>query len=266
MKCKDKVALLTNCGSAMGRAVALALAKEGANLSLCGPSQSETILMGVAAEVKKKRRQCLVYTAEAKKSAEIQKAVDATKTQMQRIDILVNLAPEMRGMPRFMEDLSGDDWQEAMDLGMKSIFLFCRGVSRIMKDQRSGKIINLSSRGGRTAEELASLAETTAHAGLFGLTRQFAHQLGPYGINVNAIAAGIVLPGWRWEKEWAALGEDKKADFLNKIPLRRFARPEEIARVVVFLASEEASYITGATIDADGGRLMPIFPMRSETL
>ena len=135
-----------------------------------------------------------------------------------------------------------------------------------MKERKKGKIINLSSRGGRTAEELSSFAEVTSRAGIFGLTRQVAHQLGPFGIQVNAIAAGIVLPGWRWEKEWAALDEKKKETFLAQIPLRRFARPEEIARVVVFLASDDSSYITGATLDVNGGQLFPIFPPRSETL
>jgi len=266
MKLKEKVALLTNCGNPLGRAIALALATEGANVSLCGFPNSFPALKDIAQEVERRGPKSVAQEGNLTDAGQIRILVEKTRQHFGTIDILVNAVAEAKELPRFIEDFPGQDWDEAMNKSLKCPFLFCQAVSRIMQSQKYGKIINLSSPGGRTADELSSFAEVTAEAGIFGLTRQVAHQLGPYGINVNAIATGIVLPGWRWEKEWAALDEKAKETFLAQIPLRRFAQADEIARVVVFLASDDSSYITGATIDVNGGQLMPIFPPRSETL
>ncbi len=266
MKLNQQVALLTNCGNPVGQAIACALAGEGAHVSMCGLPGSSAVLKGIAQEVEGLGSRAFVQEADVTSLLQVQTLVKATLENFGRIDILINAIAEADQLARFIEQLPGSGWDEAMNLGLKSTFLFCQAVSKVMKGQKGGEIINLSSRGGRTAEELSSFAEVTAKAGIFGLTRQAAHQLGPFGIRVNAIAAGIVLPGWPWEKEWAALDEKKKETFLAQIPLRRFARPEEIARVVVFLASDDSSYITGATLDVNGGQLFPIFPPRSETL
>jgi NAD(P)-dependent dehydrogenase (short-subunit alcohol dehydrogenase family) len=266
MKLDGKVALLTHCGNPLGRAVALALAGEGASISLCGFPASSSALEEIAREVERMGRKSIAREGDLTVPLQVQSIVKDTLENLGEVDILVNAIAEVKELPRFLEQLTSQGWDEAMNLGLKSTFLFCQAVSKIMKGQKGGKIINLSSRGGRTGEELSSFAEVTAKAGIFGLTRQVAHQLGPFGIRVNAIAAGIVVPGWPWEKEWGTLDEKKKEAFLAQIPLRRFARPEEIAQVVVFLASDDSSYITGATVDVNGGQLFPIFPPRSETL
>jgi len=222
-------------------------------------------LKDIVREVEALGRQALSRETDITDNRQVQSVVDATLEHFGRIDILVNAVAGPK-LPRFIEDLKIVDWDKAMTMGLKGTFFFCHAVSKVMKDEKRGKIINISSRGARTAEELADIAEVTAKAGLLGLTRQLAHQLGPYGINVNAVAPGIFLPGWRWEQEWMALPEEKRNTLLKRIPLRRFARPEEIARAVVFLATDDASYISGATIDVNGGQPMPLFPQRSEKL
>lgn len=266
MKLKEKVALLANGGSPLDRAIALALSEEGAYLSMCGFPGSSSSLKTLVQDIAEVGGQSKFQEGDLTNPDQVQRIVDRTLKDYRKIDILVNAVTNPKEWPRFIESLTGDDWDEAMAVGLKSTFLFCRAVSKIMMAQKTGRIINFSSQGGRTVDELASLADVTAKSGILGLTRQIAHQLGPYGITVNAIAPGIVLPGWRWEQEWKALREEKREAILKHIPLRRFARPEEIARVVVFLASEDASYITGATLDVNGGQLMPIFPPSSETL
>lgn len=125
-----------------------------------------------------------------------------------------------------------------------------------MKKQRWGRIISISSQAGRSSSELAGITYSSAKAGLLGFTRQLARQVGPYGILVNAVAPGIIISGERIEKKWLARSEEERQEMLKAIPLGRLGRPEDVAPVVVFLASEEAGYITGAVIDVNGGRFM----------
>ncbi len=264
MKLKEHVALLTNCGDALGRSIALALAGEGSHISLCDLPHRLSAMKDIVDEIKALGQKASAQTVDVMDKRQVQFVIDETLKHFGKIDILVSAVADHIKLPRFIEDLHIEDWDKAMAMSLKGSFFFCQAVSKVMKDQKRGKIINILSRGARTAEELADITEVTAKAGLLGLTRQLAHQLGPHGINVNAVAPGIVLPGWRWEQEWMDLDEEKRNVLLKQIPLRRFARPEEIARVVVFLASDDASYISGATIDVNGGQLMPIFPPRSE--
>ncbi|MBI5969224.1 MAG: SDR family oxidoreductase [Deltaproteobacteria bacterium] len=266
MKLKDQVALLTHCGNPLGQAIAFSLGEEGANLCLCELPGKSSALRETVQELEKIGKQAIEKELDITDKHQIQKAVEETFKHFGRLDILVNIVVGPATYHRFMENLPIADWDRAMAIMLRGAFFYSQAASKFMKDQKRGKIIYLSSRDGRTAAELTDFAEVTAQAGIFGFTRQLAHQLGPYGINVNAIAAGIVLPGWRWEKAWMDLDEENKNALLRQIPLRRFARPGEIGRVVVFLASDDASYITGATIDVNGGQLMPIFPPRSETL
>jgi len=266
VKLAEQVALLTNCGNPLGQAIALALAEEGANLSLAELPGNSAALGEIIRNVEKMGKEAISGEVNIENKQQVEGFVEETFKRFGRLDILVSMAVSPTDYHRFMDDLPMADFDLVTATCLKGAFLYSQAVSRVMKNQRRGRIIYLSSHGARTAAELADFAEVTAQAGIFGLTRQVAHQLGPHGINVNAIAAGILLPGWHFEKEWMGLPEEKKDALLKQIPLRRFVRPEEVARVVVFLASEDASYITGATIDVNGGQLMPIFPPRSETL
>ena len=124
-----------------------------------------------------------------------------------------------------------------------------------MKEKRSGKIINISSQAGRSKSELSNLPYASAKAGILGFTRQLAHEVGSWGIHVNAIAPGIILTE-KAIRRWEERSEEERQKMLEAIPLRRLGNPEEIAHVAVFLASDKSSYITGATIDVNGGRFM----------
>lgn len=154
-----------------------------------------------------------------------------------------------------LEDLEQKDWDWVIDLNLKGTYICTQAVIKYMKEQQSGKIVNISSQAGRSKSELSNLPYASAKAGVLGFTRQLAHEVGQFGINVNAIAPGIVERVGRTGLWDGASGAERRK-MLEAIPLRRRGRPEEIAQVAIFLASDNSSYITGATIDVNGGRFM----------
>jgi 3-oxoacyl-[acyl-carrier protein] reductase len=171
-----------------------------------------------------------------------------------RLDILVNNAG-VGTSPIPFEEIPSEDWDHTMALHLRSSFLCVRDTASIMKRQSYGRVINVSSFGGRNYSLLSGPHYTAAKAGLLGLTRHMAAELGPYGICVNAVAPGIVLTE-RVKAKWEARAEEDRKGILSNIPLRRLAQPEEVASVIAFLASDDASYVNGVCIDVNGGSYM----------
>jgi NAD(P)-dependent dehydrogenase (short-subunit alcohol dehydrogenase family) len=183
--------------------------------------------------------------------------VQKTAEAFGRIDILVNNAGGGFNLPNKLEEITDEIWDRVVDANLKGTFICSRAVAPYMKQQKSGRIINLSSKAGRYGGELTGIQYSSAKAGVMGLTRQLAKDLGPFGITSNAIAPGLALSSPRVEKLWMErkTEEERKAT-IQAIPLRRLSTVDEQASVILFLASDDASYVSGVTIDVNGGWLV----------
>lgn len=171
-----------------------------------------------------------------------------------RVDIAVNCAGGVQGqVGRPLEEISLEDWSSIFRVNLVGVFLLTRAVAPRMKQQRYGRIVNISSGAGRTVSLTGIQAYASAKAGQIGFTRQTAHELGPWGITVNNIAPGFVRSNPSTERQWQSYGEEGQRRIVEDLPLRRLGTPEDIADAVAFFASDRASWITGQTLSVDGG-------------
>lgn len=243
----SKVALVTGASRGIGREIALTLAEEGANVVINYVGNKEKAEQ-VALEIKELGREALVVKADVSSSQEVEKLISSTIDYFGKIDILVNNAGITRD--NLIVRMKEDDWDKVIDTNLKSVFLLSKAVSRLMMKQKSGKIINMASVVGILGNAGQS-NYVAAKAGVIGLTKSLARELAPRGINVNAIAPGYIETDMTGE-----LSEEIKVKIYEQIPLGKIGSPKEIANVAKFLASEQASYITGQVIHVDGGMAM----------
>jgi glycerol dehydrogenase len=236
----NKVALITGASRGIGKAIALMFARQGAKVAAFGLSNK---VHDLAAEL---GDAVLPLTVDVASEVQIEAGVKKTLEHFGRIDVLVNNA----GIARLnrAEEHTNEDWDEVMNVNLRGPFLLSRAVGRIMIQQQSGRIINISSQAGVAALE-EHLAYCTSKAALNHMTKVLALEWGRYGITVNAIAPTVVLTEMGKEVWGGEKGEAMK----QKIPLGRFATPEDIAAAALFLASEGANMITGETLLVDGG-------------
>jgi 3-oxoacyl-[acyl-carrier protein] reductase len=172
-----------------------------------------------------------------------------------RVDILVNNAGGVLGqVGRPLEDVSQTDWQKIFDVNVTGAFLFSQAVAPGMKAARAGRIVNISSGAGLGVSLTGIQAYASAKAAQIGLTRQLAHELGPWGITVNNIAPGFVRSNAATERQWQSYGADGQRELVDRIALKRLGTPEDIAYGVLFFASDFANWITGQVISIDGGK------------
>ena len=170
------------------------------------------------------------------------------------VDILVNNAGGVVGqVGQPLEEVTDEDWRSVVDANLTSTFLCTRAAVSGMKERGYGRIVNISSGAGRSVSLTGIQAYASAKAGQIGLTRQTAHELGPFGITVNAIAPGFVLSNPTSIRQWESYGEDGQRVLLERIATRRLGTPEDIARGVLFFAAEEAGWVTGQVLSIDGG-------------
>jgi 3-oxoacyl-[acyl-carrier protein] reductase len=266
MRLSQKVAIITGAGQGIGKASALAFAGQGARLVLNARTRAD--IEAVAGQIEGMRGSAVAVAGDISDQLVVKQVVDAAIASFGKIDILVNNAGSGRsasGGYKPYEQIEEKDWYYIMEQNVKSSHLCCLFVIPHMKQQNSGSIINISSVAGRTCEPgqssrklLAPIEATyvSAKAALHGLTKQLARDLGAYGIRVNAIAPGVILSSERLESYWKSKSESERRKVTDLIPLMRPGRPEEIANAVLFLASDEASYVTGATLDVNGGIFM----------
>lgn len=243
MELAGKVAIVTGAGGGIGRAVSIALAENGADVIVNDIDEKKA--ERVCNEIRALGRRSLAFVADVSKSREVQALVQKTVEEFGTVDILVNIAGVSTLL--FIEDLTEDDWDRVVDINLKGAFLCSQAVTSIMKKNRSGKIINISSTGAKLLCRGSGPNYTASKAGLLGLTRHFAFELAHYNINVNAVCPGPTL------SEIAPRTAEQIEFTRQRIPIGRWSTPEDQASVVVFLASERARQIVGASIDVDGG-------------
>ena len=247
MKLNDRVGIVTGGSRGIGRAITLALAREGARVAIV--SRDKQRAEATMREIDAKGAKTSVIQADVTQVQEIQAAVDRVMLDFGQIDILVNNAGIGTSKPPL--ELSEEEWDRVIDTNLKGVFFFCQRVVPIMIRQGRGRIINISS----TVAEIGmpGMAPYCASkAGVKLLTKSLAVDLAKYGIQVNAVGPGTV----ETDINRSVLADPSQLQWrLTRIPLGRLGLPEEIAAAVVFLASDDATYITGQTIYVDGGRI-----------
>lgn len=247
MKLKDKVVIITGAAQGIGKAIALNLAKEGAKICLWDINLEE------AEKTNEEIRQLsnvetLVSKVDITNYSEVEENVKKVLDKFFRIDILVNNAGIARD--NLILRMSEEEWNQVLDVNLKGVFNCIKAASRTMIKQHYGKIVNIASVVGLIGN-IGQANYAASKGGVIALTKTCAREFASRGINVNAIAPGFIKTVMT-EK----LDEKIKQNLLNQIPLGRLGEPEEVAKLVLFLVSEEANYITGQVISIDGGMHM----------
>ena len=244
-----KVAIITGAGRGMGKAVALTLAREGATVVV--NDLRPELAMSVAEEIRAEGGKAIAHVADVSDEIQVREMVDATVERFGTVDILVNNAGILHAT-RPLETIPLVEWELMMAVNVTGVFLCTKAVLPIMKAKRSGRIVNISSSAGRSTSTFGGAHYTTSKAAILGLTRHTAREAAPYNINVNAIAPGSMDTEMVREMSTPEQMERER----QNIPLGRLGTAQDEANLVAFLCSEESSYITGATIDINGGDLM----------
>jgi len=247
MQLKEKTAIITGASRGIGRTIALFFAKEGANV-IINYSNNEKAAMDVVKEAMEYGVKAYAIKANVSNFCEVEKLVEKVLNEFGSIDILVNNAGITKD--NLLIKMTEEDFAKVLDINLKGTFNFTKAVSRIMIKQRRGKIINIASVVGIIGNAGQS-NYAAAKAGIIGFTKSIAKELASRGINVNAIAPGFIETDMT-----AVLGEKIKAELINAIPMKKPGKPEDVANVAVFLASEQSNYITGQVINIDGGMVM----------
>lgn len=258
MHLKGKIAIVTGGSGGIGKAICLRFAKEGAIVVAIG--RGEKLLEKMADEIQGLGLQCDYFVADITKIYENKLMINSIIQKYGHIDILVNNAgTDIKGS---IKDISEKEWDTIIDLNLKGTFLVTQAVVGQMMAQKSGCIINMSSMAGKTGEPFSS-PYCASKFGVIGFTQSVAAELGPYNINVNAVCPGPVDTPLIKKSiiqsaklNFRSFDEELNAKFLSLTPLGRIAKPEDVANLVCFLASDEASFITGVSIDVSGGREM----------
>jgi 3-oxoacyl-[acyl-carrier protein] reductase len=246
MKLKDKIALVTGSSRGIGRAVALAYAKEGAKV-VVNYTSNEKAAQEVVEAIEKMDSQAIAIKADVSKKTETERLVQGGMDQFGRIDILVNNAGF--GRPAMMLKMEEEHWDQVIDIHLKGAFLCAQAAGRHMKEQKSGKIINVSSVAGLVGT-VGQINYSAAKGGVLSMTKSMARELARYNVCVNVISLGIVATDM---SEKIRTDEKLSEIYMNRILLKRFAEPEDISPAFVFFASDESNYITGQLLCVDGG-------------
>ncbi len=245
-KLDGRIAVVTGASGGIGQAVAVRLAADGADLALFG--QNVERLQDTAAKVKALGRRAECFQVDNKSPEAIAEAVAKVEMAFGRIDILVNNA----GMTKdgLLIRMSVDDWDEVLDVNLRSVFLFTKAAGRLMMKQRSGSIINVASIIGLIGNP-GQANYAASKGGIIAFSKSVAKELASRGVRVNAIAPGFIST-----RMTDKLSEDLQKKMLEMIPLGRYGSPEDVAGAVAFLAGDDAAYITGQVLQVCGGMVM----------
>ncbi|HVZ08049.1 SDR family NAD(P)-dependent oxidoreductase [Rhodopila sp.] len=251
MRFTGKIALITAAANGIGRATAEIMAREGATL-ICVDNHPERLDTALKALGPNAHGQL----CDALDQAQVDAVVGSAMKQLGRIDILVNAVGGSTIIARpsaNVEEHSLDDWQRIINFNLNGTFLFTHAVVPVMKRQRSGKIVNLASIAGRGRSVASGSAYAAAKGGIIAFTKKLSYELGPFGITINAIAPSLTLTE-RITPHWNQRSPESQAAQIESTPLRRVAQASDQANVICFLASSDADFVTGLTIDVTGGQ------------
>jgi len=246
MKLEGKKAIVTGGSRGIGRAIALMYAKEGADV-LVNYHSNDAAAKDTVAEIEKLGRKGVAVAADVADYTSAQNMVEECVKQLGGVDILVNNAGVSK--PSMLLKMKEKDWDAIINIHLKAAFNTTQAAGRHMKEQKSGKIINVISTAGIFGT-VGQINYASAKAGIIGFTKSASRELGRYGVNVNVICPGITKTEMTGKLQ---TDEKLKKIYEGRIQLGRFAEPEEIAPAFVFLASDDASYITGQVLGVDGG-------------
>ena len=246
MRLKDKTALVTGSSRGVGRAVALGFAKEGANV-VVNYTSNEKAANEVVEAIQKIGSKAIAVKADVAQKSDAENLVKTAIETFGRLDILVNNAGFTR--PAMMIKMSEEQWDEVVDIHLKGAFLCSQAAALQMKEQNSGKIINVTSVAGLVGT-VGQINYSAAKGGILSMTKSIARELARYNVCANVISLGIVATDMT---EKIRSDEKLKEIYMNRILLKRFAEPDDISPAFVFFASDESNYITGQLLCVDGG-------------
>ena len=253
MRFDGRVALITAAASGIGRATAEIIGAEGG--IVVAVDTDEGRLKDAVGAIQTAGGRAQAHRADALDAVQVDSVVERAVREHGHVDILVNAVGGSTIIPRSaatVDELTLAEWQQLLTFNLDGTFLFCHALAPVMKRQRGGKIVNISSIAGRGISASSSSAYAAAKGGIIAFTKKLAQELGPFGVTVNAIAPSMTLTERirpRWEKRSA----EEQAQEVFRTPLRRMAEARDQARVICFLASSDADFVTGVTIDVTGG-------------
>ena len=245
-----KTVVVTGGGHGLGREICGAFATLGGQVWTCdlnGEKLEETKALVEG--------RCEVRTLDVRDRSGVADFIAEAARSSGRVDVLVNNAGGVVGqVGRPIEEVAPEEWQVVFDVNLTGAFNFAQAVATGMKENGWGRIVNISSGAGLRVSLTGIQAYASAKAGQIGLTRQLAHELGPFGITVNCVAPGFIRCNPTTEKQWQSYGEEGQRRLVESIATRRLGKPQDIANAVLFFSSGQASWITGQTLAVDGGR------------
>jgi 3-oxoacyl-[acyl-carrier protein] reductase len=247
VKLKNRVAVVTGAARGIGRAIALTFVREGVKVVLVDIDQDRLEIL--KKEIEKNRGKAISILCDITKSSEVNKMVNQVQETFGHVDILVNNAGIIRRGT--IETVTEEDWDQVIEVNLKGTFNCCKAVVEMMKQQGYGKIVNVSSIAGKMGDITSAPGYGPSKAGMDALTKTLARQLAPYGINVNAVSPHAIET--EMSAQWS---EERRNEIIASIPLGRLGKAEDVAEAVLFLVSDEASFITGEILDVNGGALM----------
>lgn len=247
---KGKVAIVTGGGSGLGAAISEQLAAEGANVVVNDIANEKEVKAFVKKLNKRFDSNSIALFGDVSKPEDIEDIIDNTLDKYGNIDILVNNAgiwPQA-----YVKDMEEKEWRKTIDINLTGPFIFCKKIVNYWLDKKKkGKIINITSQAAFHGSTSGHAHYAASKGGLVTFTVSLAREVAPYGINVTAVAPGMMRTSMNKDTL-----EEREEQYLERIPLKRIADPKEVAYPVVFLASDKSDYITGATLDVTGGMLM----------
>ncbi|MDC7227676.1 MAG: SDR family NAD(P)-dependent oxidoreductase [Spirochaetales bacterium] len=251
---EDRVAVVTGSAQGMGLAIAKALGDEGAKIVITDVNKEQIDL--TLSELKEAGYTAAGYRMDVTNKDDVNAVFKSVNSDMGSVDILVNNAGGSLHTPHILEEIEEKHWDLVVDVNLKGAFFCCQAAIPYMAAQGKGAIVNISALAAHYRASLAGVQYTAAKAGVEGLTRQLAYDWGEKGIRVTGVAPTVTMTGARMQGLWDGKGDEEQKKVLSNIPLRRLSTPSEIASAVVFLASDEASYISGVNLDVSGGRFL----------